>query len=102
MRGYGGRHLDLSSGGGEDEAPVLPCHLLRLRGAAQRCQRGQRGPHVPAGAHTLPQVSPPPPQPHPQTIHLVLLHYCMLLSTLNPKVDPHVDEGHFREPFPAL
>jgi len=60
MWGYSGRHLDLSSGGGEDEAPVILRDLLRLRGTAQHRQRPQRRPHDATRAHTLSQVSESP------------------------------------------
>lgn len=56
MWGDSRSHIDLSAGGGEDPSAVVLPQLLRVRGPAQRRQRSQRGPHVPAGTPALPEV----------------------------------------------
>lgn len=54
MWGHGRSHINLSPGSSEDSTAVLLHHPLRV--CVKHRQRGQCGPHVPAGPPALPQV----------------------------------------------
>lgn len=56
MWGHSRSHTDMSTGSSEDTSAVVLYHPLCVWGSTQHCQRGQRGPHVPARAPALPQV----------------------------------------------